>query len=455
MRKRKKRNIIIYSLCGVLLLMVVGYSVFSTQLNINGTTSITSNWDIKITGIKENAKVGASSDGEPTFKDLSATFNVNLVSPGDYITYDVTIENQGTINAELNKIILPQLNNKAILITTSGIKVGDELKASSSVILTVKVEYNPDVTSQPKDTTSAFEMTLDYVEAGKAGSSSTTGTITMGGQTVPVINDGSDGLYADEYEPNRYIYKGSDPDNYITFNGEEAYWRIISVETDGTIKIMRNRAINRRAFDSLFARSGGYCMTCYASQTGCSAWATTLDFHGAGTVSGCSGEVTSDSEIKKYLNETYYDSITKNSTAIQNHIFYYGAAEYYNDDLANQIETEKEFNVASNIGLIQASDYIKANSNTSLCGTWQKREENDDICSSMNYMENLLTGYWTTTPTGKSENYQMYVAEVHSNGISYANPYQELGVVPSIYLKSDILLSGTGTEDDPYTITNY
>lgn len=50
----------------------------------------------------------------------------------------------------------------------------------------------------------------------------------MGGITT----SGGDGLYKDVYESGRYIYKGVNPNNYITFNGEEAGWRIISLESD-------------------------------------------------------------------------------------------------------------------------------------------------------------------------------------------------------------------------------
>ena len=46
-------------------------------------------------------------------------------------------------------------------------------------------------------------------------------------------------LEKDQYEC-RYFYKGKNSNNYITFNGEQAGWRIISVECDGTIKIVKN-----------------------------------------------------------------------------------------------------------------------------------------------------------------------------------------------------------------------
>ena len=52
-------------------------------------------------------------------------------------------------------------------------------------------------------------------------------------------------LYAGfEYEDGRYFYKGADPNNYITFNDEPAGWRIMSLEPDGAIKIIRNSAFS-------------------------------------------------------------------------------------------------------------------------------------------------------------------------------------------------------------------
>ena len=49
------------------------------------------------------------------------------------------------------------------------------------------------------------------------------------------VVESGDGLYKDIYEDERYIYKGENPNNYITFNNET--WQIISIESNGTIKI--------------------------------------------------------------------------------------------------------------------------------------------------------------------------------------------------------------------------
>ena len=59
-----------------------------------------------------------------------------------------------------------------------------------------------------------------------------------------------DGLYEDEYEDGRYFYKGGNPNNYVTFNNEQAGWRIVSIEPDGTIKIMKTASIGNQYWDT-------------------------------------------------------------------------------------------------------------------------------------------------------------------------------------------------------------
>ena len=73
-----------------------------------------------------------------------------------------------------------------------------------------------------------------------------------------IIEDGK--LEQDPYEC-RYFFTGANPNNYITFNNEKAGWRIISVECDGTIKIMRNQSIENMAWDS--SNSNNWVRPCH------------------------------------------------------------------------------------------------------------------------------------------------------------------------------------------------
>ena len=161
---RTNRNYIIIGLCMILVIMGVGYAAFQSQLKITGTSNIASNFLVKITSITPNSIVGTALDKPEitTYNDTSATFGVILKSPGDSITYDITIENKGTIDAVLKTITKTDTNNSAILFETSGVEENDELKVGETATMKVKVTYNPEVTSQPTDLDSTLNVELDY-----------------------------------------------------------------------------------------------------------------------------------------------------------------------------------------------------------------------------------------------------------------------------------------------------
>ena len=413
MTKRKKNNIIIGSLLAVVLLMAVGYAAFSSVLNISGTGSITSSWNIKITNVEVSNTVGDASDGEgTTFEDLTATINSNLVSPGDSITYDVTVRNDGSLDAVLTNINLSESTNPAISFSTSNLEAGAELKTGEEAILKVTITYN-NVTEQPENTSANLNVTLTYEQKGS-------GTIIPGGSTTTedlkdlVVTDG-DGLYADEYEDGRYIYKGANPNNYITFSGET--WRIISVESDGTIKIMRNESIGIRVWDSSDSNN----------------WAR-------------------PATLNTYLNEEYLPTLS-DSDKVVSHNFSIGAVTSDNNDLADQINDENGITWNGKVGLITVSEYLRANTNTEQCGTFSLNNDNRSSCKTTDWMYSAVPsgGYmWTISPSASSSYFVFGVHSFGSVSVDYAR-YNYV-VVPVLYLSSDITLTGTGTSDDPYQI---
>ncbi len=409
MSERQKRNVIIISLCGVLLLMVVGYAAFATQLNINGTTSISSNWDIKITSIKQNTKEGDASslEGFPKYEDLSATFNVNLVSPGDYITYEIAVENKGNIDAEVARVKLSEPENDAIKFETNGIEEGEILTANGGTdILTVKVTYSDEVTSQPESLEASLTVTLDYVEKGKKSEWAPSDETTAQ-KLIKIVTTSGDGLYADEYEPNRYVYKGANPNNYITFNN--TLYRIMAVESDGTLKIMANSSI-------------GYQY-----------WDTTSSY------------IWSSASLNTYLNGTFYNGVSENKGAIITHIW--NAGGYNSSSLSSSmVSAEKETTVDAYVGLPTVSEYLRAGGSSS-------------------YM-NKGVNYWLITINSSDTRYAWYVPNngspstygVYDWGNDGYPSFIEGGnfsIFPTLYLSSDVQLSGTGEQGEPFTITNY
>ena len=165
MRQRfnvRQRNYIILGICSILLVMAAGYAAFRTQLTINGTSNITSDWKVLITDIQSKTLSGDATDAEaPSHTETTATFKTNLVSPGDSMQYDITVENQGDIDAKLDKITVPESTNPAIGFEVTGIREGALLKAGNTALLTVIVKYN-NVTEQPDNLTADFTVILDY-----------------------------------------------------------------------------------------------------------------------------------------------------------------------------------------------------------------------------------------------------------------------------------------------------
>ena len=119
MNQVQKKYVILGSLCALVLTLAVGYAAFQAVLKINGTTNISSDWDVRITNIEKTASLGSTdNEGSPTYdntKGLSATFNTNLTSPGDYATYKITITNNGSLDAVLKTITIPENTNNDII----------------------------------------------------------------------------------------------------------------------------------------------------------------------------------------------------------------------------------------------------------------------------------------------------------------------------------------------------
>ena len=459
---KTQRNYIIAGLCMILVIMGVGYAAFQSQLKISGTSNITSNWSVKITNIESEVVSGAPTDAQkPSYTDTTATFKTRLTSPGDTMQYDVTVSNEGDIDAKLDKITVPESNNPAIGFEVTGIKEGSLLEARQTAILTVTVKYN-NVTEQPEDLTADLEVTLDYSQAPDGYVEPSVPTI--GGQEVELVESG-DGLYADEYESGRLIYRGQNPNNYIMFNNE--LWRIIAKETDGTYKIIRNETLSNRAYDEANHRSTANNTYCTKPSWGCGVYAA-VDGEFSSPSGSQKGTVTEDSSIKIYLNEDYYTNNINEPAKGQmtSHSFNIGAVERLNqsgaeaDSIAKNIAGEKMYTWTGNVGLANVSDILRASTNplcTSATTSWNGTNE----CNS-NYLLDKGTAselrYWTinafSSESGGPSYGAWFVVVLSSaayvgNDLAYISAHAPR---PVIFLKSNTTLTGEGTKESPFTI---
>ena len=227
--------------------------------------------------------------------------------------------------------------------SVENIKVGDPLLATESKTFQVKVYWDASVDFNETNMQKEIEITLTYEQSDngvplppKPGEGE-----SIGGQNVEVVTSG-DGLYEDQYEDGRYIYRGSNPDNYIQFNNE--LWRIVAKETDGTYKIVRDELLPQNegytfmAYDEANHRSYENNTYCTQPSYGCGVYAAV-----SGTFQtpngNYSGTVTEESSIKECLDHTYYPSLNGTAeTQVQSHAFHIESVQYLDESGNHSIE---------------------------------------------------------------------------------------------------------------------
>ena len=127
MRTRQKQRIIIGTLCAVIIGLAVGYAVLSQNLNIQGTSGITSDFNIVFTDIQEINQIPESGDFDmdnallavlgangithdiTTLKaqvvnEHQIDLNVDMKKPGATGVYEISVENTGKLDGYISDI---------------------------------------------------------------------------------------------------------------------------------------------------------------------------------------------------------------------------------------------------------------------------------------------------------------------------------------------------------------
>ena len=168
--KNQKRLVLILALVVMITVMTVGYAAFSTDLFINGTANINAEWLVKFTSITEGDMIGATTVGTPSISTdtTTATFEVDLAYPGASATYNIVVENAGSIDAKLNSIDGVDAANSAeptgVTFEVTGVQVNDTLASGTTQNVTVTVKWDANDTSVPTTTSKTATITLNYVQ---------------------------------------------------------------------------------------------------------------------------------------------------------------------------------------------------------------------------------------------------------------------------------------------------
>ena len=278
-----------------------------------------------------------------------------------------------------------------------------------------------------------------------------------------LLEYGGEGLKIDNTSDENIRYYGSDPNNYVRFNNE--LWRIIGVFGDN-VKLIRSEKLGDLSWDSS-EKSVNYGLGVNEwSQSDLQVYLNTM-YYGGTTVT-CFGDWnnttttcptgTIDETSKSLIDYHIWNTGAIESTKRTDTLAFYSAERGTKGKICssgnncNDTVTRKT-EWTGYIGLPYVTDWAYASSE-SVCETnmQTKDDSNVYICKNNNWMQrNTLAWYLSPGASGLFANSAWYVG-----GGGYAdhgNAATSDAVVPSIYLKSNVLIeSGTGTSSDPYIL---
>ena len=296
--------------------------------------------------------------------------------------------------------------------------------------------------------------------------------ITIRDYIIDLYNDESlrtsNGLKKDNTVDTNIRYYGSDPNNYVSFNNE--LWRIIGVFGDN-VKLVRKDSLGELSWDSSessvnngwgvneWSQSalknylnamyyGGTSVTCYNGKSKKEVTCPT------GTI-----EETSKSLIDYHTWNTgapnfnnLYNSTTKSLDTVEFYKAERGtkngkictSGTYCNDTVTRTTEW------TGYIALPYVTDWAYASSEDD-CNTKMDKSSTYK-CKNNNWMQrSTIAWYLSPNARGSDAGFAWYVSG--DGYASYGYATYTYAVVPSIYLKSNVLIeSGAGTSSNPYIL---
>ena len=302
-----------------------------------------------------------------------------------------------------------------------------------------------------------------------------TSVTTAGGEAITQAS--SLGLMQDSYGNIRYY--GATPDNYVTFNGETAGWRIIGIfdveDENGTIskriKLIRASSIGTYAFDN---KSNGIGTS--ISSNGSNNWTD------ARLMMLLNPNYETPSDLYAYEGSLYWnkksgtcyagthnktkscDFTTTGLTEIGKNMidkvkYYLGGAPSYAPFYANTFYSYERATGANYwtgyVGIMYPSDYAYATDLSVCTKTGNSYSSDKTNCNETDWLLDSSTTTWTITPCSQSTSNAFHVhmsGDVIPNYI-YIYTCSNKGVRPVVYLKSTIsIVDGTGDINDPFVL---
>ena len=453
MNDRNKRISLVTIVFICLIAITVGYAAITTALKINGRVGLgKADFNIHFDNVgtaSHKATVNTEahiSDGEVK-KEIS--FDVYLDKIGDDYKFTADIVNEGSIPGKVDSIELQGVSESQARIldyklyytgTTREVKPGDywipgAVKNTTFVLKYVIKDETLDSDLPTESTSLDLSLVIkfksgdiDEFRSRAAASKLSQNTKYMSSDaltpTTPTSSNEYEGLYylvgTENDDFPIYFYRGGHDKvhNHVKFGGY--CWRIIRTTNTGGIKIIYNGEPD----------ANGYCSN------------TT----GANTAIGTSVFATNNREFNKnvvvaqYLSAWYFEHLIEYQGYLEDTEF---CNSLSNGNSFSMTCSESDKRSVANGSLSYPIGLIDGNEAT-LGGLTNK-------VSSYSYLYTNI-GYWTLSY------YNLYygnlITSVYGDGrIIDENNTSSINVRPVVSLNSEVALVGSGTPDDPFTVS--
>lgn len=160
----KKQSIIFVSIITLMIVLSVGYALFSNTITIQGTVTANARMDVEFTTAAVTTEVGSTNASALINSDKNVlTITVpSLEYPTSYAIVTVTVTNVGTIPVKLTGVRTSGFNNSDLNISYTNLDsyVDTTMNVNDTHTFTVKVEWDED--SQAQVQNANFNIYLDY-----------------------------------------------------------------------------------------------------------------------------------------------------------------------------------------------------------------------------------------------------------------------------------------------------
>ena len=334
-------------------------------------------------------------------KEITSTNNTEAT---DYYRLRVWIDDSlGTSITENNGVHTIEKPNFSYKFTVN-VDVGD---SDSGTMLTSMIlgEGNSNVLS------ATATLTTDYATAGDASGLYK----SIDGET----NSGT-----------TYFYRGAVTNNYVSFAGFT--WRIVRINENGSVRLLLNEGINSNTTYKFNPSDNGYTYMYYSNSDVENGIMKTLDTWYDNNLKNYENYIVDTDFCEQFKVTSYSDYATAGSVTAPTYDNYISNFKCSTDDNDKGIITSK-------VGLLTYDEAVHA-------GSYYGK-------SNSSYIKSSKTN-WLMSPTGAySGNRNVNVWSTASSGsIGFSSVKFSIIVRSVISLNADTMVTGSGTESDPYVV---